>query len=274
MVRDLEAQFGCRLFDRTTRSVSLTSEGLGLLPSAERILNEVEAAISNVQASAAQAQRIFTVAATPIVAASFMMQACRAFSAIDPSVKVHIRDVAQPQIQGLVESGEVDAGFSIFLKPATGLEARQLLQFRLMCVATAGTFHMLRRKRGSYPALPWSKLPAGPLIGLPTDTALQRAIDTYLGTVGRANEPRPVCNSMQTIISMIDAGYGAAVLPSMVMPLCSPRKFDLAYMVSPSAPLPFYLLSKKGHQLPQLMNPFVETFVQVVSRLCATQPPS
>lgn len=268
MVRDLETQFGCRLFDRTTRSVSLTNEGQGLLPYAERILNEVEAAVSNVKASTAQAQHILTVAATQVVASGFMLQACRAFSAIEPTVKVRIRDVAQPQIQNLVERGEVDAGFSIFLKPAAGIETRPLLHFRLMCVSPAGTFRTRRRKQQDYPELAWSKLPAGPLIGLPADTLLQREIDAYLDTVGRANEVRPICNSMQTIISMVEAGYGSAVLPAMIIPLCPPERFDLAYMASPPAPLPFYLISKKGRHLPQPMDPFVQTFVEVVSRLC------
>jgi len=268
MVRDLETQFGCRLFDRTTRSVSLTREGLDLLPSAERIVNEMETAAAMVRATAASARRILTVAVTPIVASSLMPQICRVYARLEPGVEVRVRDVPQPEIQGLVERGEADVGYSIFLKPATGIEVRSLLSFQLVCIAPRGTLRDMVEPAGRA-ELPWAALPPHKLIGLPADTLIQQAMDGYLAAVGRANEPRPVCNSMQTIIGMVAAGHGMAILPSMVLPSCPADTFDVAYMVDPVAPLPFYQIAKKGHQLPEMVSPFVATLVEVVMRLCS-----
>src|SRR5438034_10385504 len=44
LVRELEAQLGFRLFDRTTRRVTLTEFGVKFLPIADRSLLELEAA--------------------------------------------------------------------------------------------------------------------------------------------------------------------------------------------------------------------------------------
>ncbi|WP_255592848.1 LysR family transcriptional regulator [Bordetella sp. BOR01] len=268
MVRDLEVQFGCRLFDRTTRSVSLTREGTGLVPAAERIVNELEAAAAMVRATTASARRILTVAVTPIVASSLMPLVCRVHAGRDPGVEVRMRDVPQPAIQGLVERGEVDVGFSIFLKPAAGIEVQSLLSFQLVCIAPRGMLGDIA-KAGQRGELAWSALPPHKLIGLPADTLIQQAMDSYLARVGRANEPRPVCNSMQTIIGMVAAGHGMAILPSMVLPSCPAEAFDVAYMTDPVAPLPFYQIAKKGHQLPEMVQPFVATLAEVIKSLCS-----
>src|SRR5438876_391453 len=48
LVRELEAQLGFRLFDRTTRRVTLTEFGVKFLPIADRSLLEREAAAANI----------------------------------------------------------------------------------------------------------------------------------------------------------------------------------------------------------------------------------
>src|SRR5262245_15608978 len=58
LVRELEAQLGFRLFERTTRKVTLTEFGSRLLPIADRSLLELEAAASNIGRSASAAKEI------------------------------------------------------------------------------------------------------------------------------------------------------------------------------------------------------------------------
>ena len=41
LIREMEKQLGCRLFDRTTRMVSLTPAGRRLLPVVERLLTDL-----------------------------------------------------------------------------------------------------------------------------------------------------------------------------------------------------------------------------------------
>jgi DNA-binding transcriptional LysR family regulator len=55
----LEAQLGFRLFDRTTRQVSLTRYGQELLAVAERHLQEIDAEMARLERSAATASRSF-----------------------------------------------------------------------------------------------------------------------------------------------------------------------------------------------------------------------
>lgn len=52
LVRELEAQLGFRLFDRTTRKVKLTESGSKFLPIADRCLSDLEAAVVTIRWSA------------------------------------------------------------------------------------------------------------------------------------------------------------------------------------------------------------------------------
>jgi DNA-binding transcriptional LysR family regulator len=56
LVRELEAQLGFRLFERTTRKVTLTEFGSRLLPIADRSLLELESAATNIGRSASAAK--------------------------------------------------------------------------------------------------------------------------------------------------------------------------------------------------------------------------
>jgi DNA-binding transcriptional LysR family regulator len=48
LIRELETSLNTRLVDRTTRSVSLTAPGNEFLASAQRILDDLEQAVGNV----------------------------------------------------------------------------------------------------------------------------------------------------------------------------------------------------------------------------------
>jgi len=55
LVRELEDQLGFRLFERTTRRVTLTEFGSRFLPIADRSLVDLEAAAANIGRSASAA---------------------------------------------------------------------------------------------------------------------------------------------------------------------------------------------------------------------------
>jgi DNA-binding transcriptional LysR family regulator len=57
LVRELEDQLGFRLFDRTTRRVTLTEHGTKFLPIADRSLLDLESAAANIGRSATAADR-------------------------------------------------------------------------------------------------------------------------------------------------------------------------------------------------------------------------
>src|SRR5688572_32914317 len=68
LIRELEDQLGFRLFDRTTRRVTLTEFGTRFLPIADRNVLELEAAAANIGRSASVASRRLSLGAMPLIA--------------------------------------------------------------------------------------------------------------------------------------------------------------------------------------------------------------
>lgn len=274
MMRDLEVQFDCRLFDRTTRSVSLTKEGASLVASAEMAVNQLELARTSVKLSTSAARRILTIAVTPVFASMLAPTVCRAFATVAPTVDVRVKDVPRREIQSQVERGEADVGFGIFLKPAAGIELQALMKFQLVYIAPAGTLpqQFTRGKTDGMRSIPWSKIPELPLVALSLETPVQEVVEECLREAGVVRDVRQTCNSMHTVLAMVSAGIGATILPSMVMASCPRDKFDVARLTGPAKHLQFYQITKKGHQLSPAAGPFSKTLVEEVRQICAAQP--
>ena len=109
MLKDLEAQVGTRLFDRTTRSVHLTPSGEALLPVVRNMLAEWQRATSNIGRISAEAEQEVTLAATPLIATSILPRWLEEFQKEHPGVRVHVSDLDRRQILQAVERhGGVD----------------------------------------------------------------------------------------------------------------------------------------------------------------------
>lgn len=257
MMRDLETQLRCRLFDRTTRAVSLTAEGLQLVPVANRIVSELASISDVINRISSSAQRTLTVGVTPIIAACVMPAAITAFNRAYPGIGVRVRDIGRQAIQDGVASGELDAGFGAFFKTASGIERTPLADFALAYVspanASASATKAERRRKGTA-GTTWSTLHDKPLIGLPAGNPVQALIEDQLRRIGRGDEDRPVYENFQTLLAMVEAGFGVAVLPSFVAAACRRYGVQISVLTEPVVALSFYEMTKKGRSRPEALS--------------------
>jgi DNA-binding transcriptional LysR family regulator len=259
MIRELEGQLATRLFDRTTRSVTLTAAGRSFLPVAERVLEELQAATASLTDIAATGRRSLAVGATPLIAASLMPRACKAFAGSRPDVTVKVRDLGRDAILAQVESGELDAGFGVFFGAAAGVQRTPLVKLALM-LASPGQGAAGRRPRPPG-RLAWKDLAAVPLMGLPVDNPVQRLIDSQLQEIGRANEPRLEFNNFDTLLAMAEAGLGSAIVPSFALAVAGRYDVQLAWLTQPRVNLDFYQITRKGREENPALGEFSRVFV-------------
>src|SRR5712664_2590109 len=93
LVRGLEEQLGFRLFDRTTRRVTLTQSGVKFLPIADQSLVALESAAASIGHSASEAGHHLSIGATPLVAAELLPAAIAQYAKLKPKVKIRLFDV-------------------------------------------------------------------------------------------------------------------------------------------------------------------------------------
>jgi DNA-binding transcriptional LysR family regulator len=254
MMRDLEEQLRCRLFDRTTRSVSLTIEGQQLVPVASRIVAELVSISDAINQRTSRAQRTLTVGVTPIIAASVMPAAITAFNREHPQINVHIRDINRQAVQDGVANGELDAGFGAFFKAQSGIERTPLAAFGLAYVSPVEKKANAYKRDTAFGTTKWSALQDKPLIGLPSNNPVQELIEEQLRIIGRGDEDRPVYENFQTLLAMVEAGFGVAVLPSFIAPACQRYRVQLSLLMEPSVALSFYEITKKGRLRPEALS--------------------
>ena len=268
MMRELERQIGCRLFDRTTRKVMLTQAGAQLLPVAERAALELDAVAAAIGRMDYLARRTVSIAAAPLLASALLPEVCAKFSRMQPEVKVRIKDVDGRRLISMVETGESDLAFGIFLRPAAGLERRPIVRLGLIWIAPMGE-RVKATPDAGVRSMPWARIPDMPLIGLPADSPYQQLVDSYLSPHGRANEDRQVFNTFHALIAMVTAGFGAAILPSYAIPALRGLPLQIALLTSPKAQLDLYQVTKKGRARGPAEEDLTSCLATVVKRRCS-----
>lgn len=270
MIKELEDQLGFRLFDRTTRSVSLTAAGAKLLPVVSRSVQDIGEMVAGLARDEDQAQHFLTVAATPLVCGSILPRVIRGLRHSHPQVCVLVKDSERPHIQALVESAEADLGLAILLKQAPGVQRTSLCQLSLACIAPTDTGVPARGARRR--SIRWSELCDKPLIALPPGNTLQQLIDSHLDHIGRANESRMTFNNLLTMVAMVEAGLGYAVLPSFVLEACERYQVELLDLVEPQVSIDLYAITRRGAALPAAGDLFLEAFTRHMAHLDAASP--
>jgi LysR family transcriptional regulator, carnitine catabolism transcriptional activator len=268
LVRGLEEQLGFRLFDRTTRRVTLTPSGLRFLPIADQSLGALESAVVSISHSASDSGHDLRVGATPLVAAELLPVAIAQYAKLQPKVRIRLFDVHRPRLIEMVQAGEIDAGLTVCPHPAPELTKVALVRFSLMLIAAANAPYRLG------PRVRWADIAARKLIGSPPEAPVQELIDSYLRRVGRLTPPEIVCNYIETQVAMVEAGAGIAVIPTLALPACIKRGVTMHSLVDPVAPGVLYWTENRGRKPPAAAEGFSTFLKEYLSGILESWPPA
>ncbi len=220
-IQALEAQLGAPLFARTRRSVALSAAGEALLPEALRILQQVGQLPALVQKTAAGALGRLSIGFISIADYSVLPPALREFRRSCPEVAIRLQEATTDVQLDLLAGGSLDVGFLI-----PPLPDKLKSEFDYLPVLSESM--MLALPEGSIPGRPKAVALAQfiqlPLIIFPRRIA-PRLHDLILDMFGRAGLSPQVgleAIQMQTIVSLVSAGMGIALVPQSVSNLKRP----------------------------------------------------
>jgi DNA-binding transcriptional LysR family regulator len=216
----LEDGLGTALFLRNRRTVALTPAGSALLPEARRIL--LEAALLPDLARRAASGEAGRLALAFITSADYSVLPpfLRRYSERYPGVQLALQEATSDvQVDELLR-GRIDAGLLIPPLPDRAraeLDYMKVLDEPLILCAPTG---LLRRKG----AVALRNLPPLPLIIFPREIspALHDAILSCFRDAGITPAIGQRAIQMQTIVSLVSAGMGLALVPQSVSNLMRP----------------------------------------------------
>jgi DNA-binding transcriptional LysR family regulator len=221
-IQSLEAALGTPLFARTNRSVALTPAGAALLPEARRILLQAAALPDLVQRAAAGETGRLSLAFVSTADYSVLPAFLREFREAYPHVQIDLREATSDvQLEDLIQ-GTIDAGLLIpplSDKAKADLDYATVLSEPLIVAAPQG----LKALRGRHP-VPLTSLADLPLIIFPRRIApaLHDAILACFHEAGLTPRIAQEAIQMQTIVGLVSAGMGIALVPQSVSNLKRP----------------------------------------------------
>ncbi|GEP60268.1 LysR substrate-binding domain-containing protein [Reyranella soli] len=222
-IRTLEREVGAPLLMRTQRRVELTEAGRVLLDEARRLLGQAEAAVIHARRAALGTVGRLTVGFVSTVDYSILPPLVRRFRQKHPGVALKLLELTGDRQQALLQSGELDLGLSILPSPAPGLTTRPV--FREPLIAGVPANHRLAARR----RIALRALTAEPFIQFPREFApglYDLAIAACQGA-GFTPHLAQEAIQMQTILGLVAAGLGVAVVPHCMSKLQRP---DVRYL--------------------------------------------
>jgi DNA-binding transcriptional LysR family regulator len=266
-IAGLEQLLGVRLFDRTKRSVQLTTAGQALLPRARELLARAMSLPAHALAAAHGESGRLRIAFVSTVGYGLLPQWVRTFGLAYPQVELDLVEyTGDVQLEAL-DRGDIDAGFMLHsagFEPA-GLHHLQVIREPL--VVALPERHELAVAR----TIALGHVLEQPLLIFPRRTlpSIHDAIFAMYHAAGRTPHIAQEANQMLTIVNMVAAGLGVAWVPETV------RQFQRAGIMYRR------IAGKQAQQVPLVDttlvwsssdNPTLERFVEFVRGQVSAAP--
>lgn len=252
----LEDALGVRLFERTTRSVTLTTIGRVFAPSAEQLLDDLDVALLGIRDVSSSRLGHVTIACVPSVAYYFLPNVIASYRRTFPRIRVKLLDSSANEVLSAVISGEADFGVSFLGSQEPEVEFKVLLQERFV-VACRRDHALAGKKR-----VTWNELYEHDYVSVDKTSGNRLLLDQALSAV--APRTPSVCETrhVTTMLGLVEAGLGVAAVPSMAMPGRDHPVLTSVPLVDPVVKRRVGIVKRRGKPLTPAAQEFYRTIVE------------
>ncbi|MEE3502218.1 LysR family transcriptional regulator [Acidiphilium acidophilum] len=256
-IRVLEATLGMPLVERDSRFQGFTPEGERVLDWARQIVGDVRAMRADIGALKTGLTGLLRIAAIPTALAT-IAELTTPYRARHPGVRFSIQSCTSNEVLRRLENFEVDAGVTYLDNEPIGRNRVVPLyqeRYRLLTAADAPLGHREQ--------IAWAELAAIPLCLLTPDMQNRRILDRLLHNAGIDLAPTLESNSIVVLVSHVQTGRWACVLPEKLAQIFGlTPKLRAIPIVAPEE------VHSVGVILPNRdpMSPLVSALVQIATR--------
>ncbi len=208
MINDLEKEWGVSLFERGRSGISLTSDGIKLLPQLKRICNEYEILMTQIEDLHDMQTGIIRIGTFSSVATHWLPNIIRMFKNDYPKIDFELLLGDYTEIESWILNGRVDFGF-VRLPLKSELETIFLEQDRLLVVLPQ-----------DHPLANCEKFPINELLNSPF-MLLEKGAKAEISEIFELHHISPQVNFTTwddyAIMSMVENGLGISILPELIL---------------------------------------------------------
>jgi DNA-binding transcriptional LysR family regulator len=210
-VSDLESELGLKLFLRTHRNARLTPEGEIFYADAVRILQQAETAILTASRAAQGKVGRLSIGFIGSATLSFLPDLIRRYKLEYPNVKLALHDLYPVELEKACDRGEIDIAITRTLSPEHSKNRQSRVLLRDPLIAVLPQSRRLKSKKIRLADLANERFILFHRQGAPV------VFDTIVGACraqGFSPRVENELNSMQTILSLVEAEEGVAIVPA------------------------------------------------------------
>lgn len=211
-VADVERRVGVRLFERTTRSVAPTPEGVEFVRLARHVVETFDSGMQHFRGFVDGSRGTVRVATLPSLAATLLPALLSRYREERPSVQLSISDGLLGQVAAQVRSGEVDLAISVQASHQ-GLEFWPIVEDSFYLVCPPG--HRLAGPGD----VPWSALDREAFIRFDASSSVRIHADRGLDEAGVGLGDVTEARNISAVGGLVAAGLGVSAVPGLVLPL-------------------------------------------------------
>lgn len=207
----LETELGFKLFDRTSRTVTLTAQGRAFLPYARGVLEQVELAqVIAAKLAAGTAGQLTLGYVSSIALSDLFSQTIQAFAQRFADVQLTLVECASGSLGAQVADGRLDIGLSRLLPQNEQVQALSLGQEPLVAAVSSDS------PLAQQAHISLAQLSTYPLILFPADygSGLNQSIEQLYRHHGVPLRAGPTGRQITSIIALVAAGQGVALVPA------------------------------------------------------------
>jgi DNA-binding transcriptional LysR family regulator len=208
MIKDLEIEWGISLLERGRAGVSLTSDGLKLMPQLKRICNEQEILLTQIEELHDIQTGIIRIGTFSSVATHWLPNMIKIFQKDYAKIDFELLLGDYTEIESWILEGRVDFGF-LRLPTKAELETVFLEQDRLMVVIPE-----------NHPLADCDKFPINELMNSPF-MLLEKGAKAEISEIFEKHHISPQVHFTTwddyAIMSMVENGLGISILPELIL---------------------------------------------------------
>jgi DNA-binding transcriptional LysR family regulator len=208
MINDLETEWGVTLFERGRAGISLTSDGLKLLPQLKRICNEHKILMTQIEDLHDMQSGMIRIGTFSSVATHWLPNIIRIFKKDYPKIDFELLLGDYTEIESWILNGRVDFGF-VRLPSKPELETIFVEQDRLLVVMPL-----------NHPLANCEKFPINDLLNSPF-MLLEKGAKAEISEIFEMHHISPQVNFTTwddyAIMSMVENGLGISILPELIL---------------------------------------------------------
>ncbi|MBJ3776482.1 LysR family transcriptional regulator [Acuticoccus mangrovi] len=263
-VQELERRVGQKLFERTTRTVTLTEAGATFLPVADRLLGEFARAIDDVARYPDMPRQTVRIGASQHFMNLVIPHVLKGLTVEHPNISIRLWEGTTHDMVSRIAGGELDFGITTLWSSIGSVDSTPLIDDRLGVLTSA--YSALAE---ADEPLSWRDLRGQTMVsfGIGAGTRERVERDPHIG--GMISQSLHEASSLAGLSALIESGAGSAITAALTaenfnekrfrfIPLANPVAWRTNYLVTPKdkarSPLVFDAITALTTQLERFDN--------------------